>query len=160
MRRISLQQQLEQLAESIDFRTAEFVDAAGRRRILEAFDHRIGNIADIDRLKPGFAAADQRQHRRDRRHRGKAVEELVLRAEHDRRTQDRDGRKRVAHRLFAGRLGAGIGRRRPRIGTDRRDMDKALDSGLARESGEPRGTGVVHQLEALRRRSRAGCRRN
>ena len=144
------QHQFEHLAEGIDFRAAELVGAAGRRRILEAFDDRIGDIADINRLKPGFAPADQRQHRRHRRHRGKAVEELVLRAEHDRGTQDRDGRKSVAHGLLAGRLGSGIGRGRPRIGADRRDVDKALDPGLARKPGEPGGAGVVHPLEALR----------
>ena len=97
LRRISCEQQLEQLAEGVDLRPAELVGAPGGRRIVEAFDHRIGDIADIDRLEAGLAAADQRQHRRDHRHRGKAVEELVFRAEHHRRAagSSRSGRHRA-----------------------------------------------------------------
>src|SRR5208283_1136852 len=141
------QQQLEDLAEGIDLRATELVDAPDRRRIFEAFDYGVGNVADIDRLKPGFAAADQRQHRGDHRHRRKAVEELILGTEHDRRAQYRDGWKGVAHRLLAGRLGSGIGRGRTRIGADRRNMDEALDPGLPSEAREPGRAGMVDQIE-------------
>src|SRR5438270_394556 len=43
----------------------------------------VRNVADIDRLTPAQAAADQRQYRRDHRQPCKAVEELILRAKHD-----------------------------------------------------------------------------
>ena len=145
-----VQQQLKELPEGIDLWTAELVGAPGGRRIVEAFDHRVGDVADIDRLEPGFTAADQRQHRRNRRHCRKAVEELVFRAEHHRRTQDRHCRESIAHRRFAGRLGPGIGRRGTRIGADRRDVHEALDPGIAGDPGEQRRSRVVDPLEGLR----------
>ena len=52
-----------------------------------------GDVADEHRLEFGLAAADQRQRRRHPRQRGEAVEEIVLRPEHDRGPQDR----RVRH---------------------------------------------------------------
>ena len=55
LRRISLEQQFDQLAEGVDLGAAELVGAAGGCRILEAFEHSVGDIADIDRLKPGLA---------------------------------------------------------------------------------------------------------
>ena len=58
-----------------------------------------------------LAAADQRQHRRQPRQPGELVEEIVLRSEHDRGTEDRRLRERLAHALFAQRLGPGIARR-------------------------------------------------
>ena len=145
-----VQQQVQDLAECVDLGATELVGASRRRRVVEALDHRIGDIADIDRLKPGLAAADQRQHRRDRRHRREPVEELVFGAEHDRGAQDRRGREGIAHGLLAGGLGAGIGGGRARIGADRRDVHEALDPGVAGQPGEPGGSGMMHELESLR----------
>ena len=56
-----------------------------------------------------LAAADQRQHRRELAHPGEAVEESVLRAEHDARAQDRRLREARLQRRLAGGLGARVG---------------------------------------------------
>ena len=94
---------------------------------------RRGDVADEDRLEAGRAAADQRQRRRDARQRGEAVEEIVLRPEHDRRPHDDGLRLRGQHQPFARGLGAGVARGRVLVGADRRDVDQARAMGARRQ---------------------------
>src|SRR3546814_9212834 len=69
----------------------------------------------------------RRDHRNDRQEtdqRRKAVDEVILVAEQDRRAQDRRGGKGGADGGLAFALTAGIGRRAFGIGADGRDMDE------------------------------------
>ena len=61
------EQFLHALLEGQHFRPAEFVDRARPGLAVDRIgDRGFGDVADIDRLELGLAAADQRQHRRDR----------------------------------------------------------------------------------------------
>lgn len=78
-----------------------------------------------------MAAAEQREARNEARHRRKAIEEVILRPEHDGRTEDDRIRSRFEHGSFAGSLGARVGRGRVRVGTDGGDMDDTLGPSAA-----------------------------
>ena len=91
------------------FRAAEFVGAPGRARVADAASRRQRDVADEDRLQLRRAAAEQRQRRQGARERGEAVEEIVLRTEHDRRAQDDRVGERLAHGGLAAPLAGDIG---------------------------------------------------
>ena len=91
------QHELHQFLERAHLRPAQFVDRAALRIAVDRFGNRRGDVADEHRLEAGRAAADQRQRRRDARQRGEAVEEIVLRPEHDRRPHDDGLRQRGQH---------------------------------------------------------------
>ena len=83
-----------------------------------------GDVADEHRLEACATAADQRQQRRDARHGGEAIEELVLGPEDDRGAHDDGAGEFLEHRRLALRLGAGITGRGLGVGADGRDMDE------------------------------------
>src|SRR5690606_19115602 len=116
---------LQPLPEGPGLRSAELVDAAARDLPFDRARYRLRHVADIDRLEAGVAAADQRQSRRQAREPCEAVEEIVLRTEHDRRTQDHRIGYRLQHRLLAARLGVGVWHLRLRVRSDRRYVDEA-----------------------------------
>ena len=62
-------------------RTAEFVRHAGLRHTRERGGDCLRDVADIDWLQAGFAAAQQGQSRKIASERAEAVEEIILRAE-------------------------------------------------------------------------------
>ena len=76
------------------------------------------------------------------------VEELILRPEHDRRTQDGCARHRSTHQLLAHRLAARIVRRRLLIGTDRGDMHQPRAMRRRRQRAGL-GTERLHGVEPL-----------
>ena len=82
------QDEFHDFAHGFDGGPAKLVGRARNARAAQKTRGGLGDIADIDGLQPGLAAADQRQDRHDPRHRGEAVEELVFRAEHHRGAQD------------------------------------------------------------------------
>src|SRR4029079_4537757 len=67
--------------------------------------YRRRDVVDVDRLQLCASGADQRQDRPKGRHRGEAVEELVLWAEDKAGSQDNGVWKLIEHRLLALRLG-------------------------------------------------------
>ena len=82
----------------------------------------------MDGLEPPIRA-DHRQDRRQPRHPGEAVDEIVLLAERDRGADDRRGRESGADRALALALGAAISAFALRIGADRRDVDERRQAG-------------------------------
>jgi len=98
------------LAHGQHFRPAEFVGRAGLRLAVDGIGDCGGDVADIGRLHPRHAAADQRQEGRDSRQRGEAIGELVLGPEQQRRPHDGGRRHGGQHGFFAGRLGAPVSR--------------------------------------------------
>jgi hypothetical protein len=143
------QHQLQELLEAIDLRSAKLVALAGTGGVGEAFDHGIGHIADIDRLEPGRAAADQGQHRRQLGQAREEIEELVLGPEHDARPHDGGCRKGLADRLLAGTLGARIFRFRGDLGADRGDLHEVLHAGRGGRLGDLPGAPQMYRLEVL-----------
>ncbi len=114
-----VQDHFHDLSETVDRRPAQLVDLAGGRRIGQTRHDGVGHVADIDRLEfhaaagadveasfvePRPFAAEQRQHRAEAGQRREAVEESVLRAEHDTGPDDRGLRKRGMDGGLAGRL--------------------------------------------------------
>src|SRR5258708_3300214 len=77
------QNEFHQLPECVDAWTTELVHIAARIDTLEGAHDCCRNVANIDRLKAGEAAADQRQRGKRPGERGKPVEELILGSEHD-----------------------------------------------------------------------------
>jgi hypothetical protein len=76
-----------------------------------------------------MTAADERQRRREPRHRAETVEKIILRPKDDRRPRDNGRALHGAHALFALGLGASVMRRRVRIGRERRDMNQRRADG-------------------------------
>eukprot|EP01136_Pigoraptor_vietnamica_P033411 Opistho-1_new@96248 len=143
------QHDLQQLAEAVGARAGQLIGLArglGQRQ--RVGDGR-GNVADIDRLELGAAAADQRQGRRQHRHLGEAIEEAVLRSDDDRRAQDRRMGKGAQHALLAFRLGAGISGFGAGIGADGGDLHEFPRTGARGGRGDAGGTLRLDRLEAL-----------
>ncbi len=132
------------------FRAAELVDPAGRLGMVERRHRGIGDVADIDRLKPRLPAADQRQRRQVARQRGKAVEEVILGPEDQRRAQDGGAGEEVAHRRLALGLGAGIGGGRGGIGADGGNVDEAPRARRAGKARQQCRAAMMDEVEALR----------
>ena len=87
------------LAQRHHLRAAEFVGSPAAPASSMRARRRQRDVADEDRLQFRRAAAEQRQRRQNARERGEAVEEIVLRPEHDRRAQhDRVGRSLAQRR--------------------------------------------------------------
>ena len=118
-----------QLAEALHLGPAELVDRAVLRPSADGARNRLRDVADEHRLEFRLAAADQRQRGRHPRERREAVEEIVLRAEHDRGAQDRRVRHGREHRGLALRLAARVERGRIRVGAERRDVDQPRAGG-------------------------------
>ena len=143
---------LHQLPEGLHLGPAELIDRAVRCPVLgptaDRAQDRPGDVADEHRLEPGLASADQRQRGRHPGERAEAVEEIILRAEHDRGPQDRGVRHGRKHLGLAGRLAARVERGQVRVGAERRHMDQP-------RPGRRRGLRDVvrafrlHRLEAL-----------
>ena len=148
LRSITVEQLFHAFLEGEHLRPAELVDLAALDLAFDRARHRFGDVADIDRLELGLAAADQRQHRRIARHVGEAVEEAVLRPEIDRRPEDDGVLDRLQHGLFAERLGARIVRFGVQIGAQRRNMGEA-GADRARRFGDGAGAELVHGGEFL-----------
>ncbi len=138
-----------QLLEGLDAGPAEFVDRAGLRPALRSQRYGIGDVADEDRLEPRVPAADQRQRGREARHGGEAVEEVVLRAEHDGRAQDDGVGIDLAHRRLGAGLGAAVDGVRLRVGADGRHLDEAPHARVPRRRRHGAGAVDVHGLEGL-----------
>ena len=96
-----------------------------------------------------MAAADERQSGQEAGEPGEAIEEVILRPEHDRRPHDGGTGNGLEHRLLAERFGAAIVGRRIRVGADRRNMDEALDAGGARRLGDGASAEDIDRIEAL-----------
>ena len=95
-----------------------------------------------------MTAAEQRQRRRHAGECGKAVEEVILRPEHDRRPHDDRTAVRRQHQPFAFGLRLRVVRRRPGIGADRGNMNQRCADGF----GGARygfGAAAMHGVEAL-----------
>jgi hypothetical protein len=103
-------------------------------------------------LEPRRAAADQRQSRREARHRGKPIEEIILGPKDDRRTDDDSARKSGARPRFALGLALGIVAGAVGIGTDRRHLEELFCSAVTRRIGGCFGTEGMDGIEALRSR--------
>ena len=149
------QQQLHQLLEAVDAGAGELIGLAGggEGRVLRAVEDghgRIGDIADIDRLEAGLAAADQRQEGREARHLGEAVEEIVLGPEDDAGAQDDGLGELLAHHRLALGLGPGIEGGGGGIGAQGRDMQQALHPGGLGGGRDPARALGMDGGEALR----------
>src|SRR5437868_6240166 len=83
---------------------------------------RLAEVADEHRLKFSLRGNDRQQ--RQLRHGRESVGEFVLRSEDQRRADDRGLAERLADRGLTVAFGATVIRRRARVGTDRRDVDK------------------------------------
>ena len=94
-------------------------------------------------------SAHQRQRGQEARHGGEAVEEVVLRAEHDRRPQDDGVGIDFAHRRLGAGLGAAVDRVRRVVGADGRHLDEAPHARLPRRLRHGAGAIDVHGLEGL-----------
>ena len=139
--------QLHQRLVGVDPGPAELVDLALRRRRCQDLCDRFGDVADIDRLQPRFAAAEQRQDRHHPRHGRQPVEERVVRPEQDARAEDRGFRKLFPHQPFADGSGPDIGRGRSGIGTDARNVHQPFDSRQCRRAGDMHGAVPMDRLE-------------
>ena len=131
------------------FRPTELIGAARNRRIFEASHHRIPDIADINRLKPGLAAAIN----------GSIGANVAIPAKRLKNCSSgpnlTEGRRIVAvgkaSRTASSPAALVRARtKRARFGADRRDVDKALGAGLARQPSEARRSDMVYHLETLR----------
>ena len=140
---------VEQLAERENLRPADLVD---RSRLGPAFD-RIGDrcpeVAGVYWLKARSPAADERQEWADARHRGKPVEELVLRSKNDRGPDDNRVGEFLQDGLLGFRLGASVGRRAVQVGPDCGDVDESLRAGFARGLGNSPRSLDVDGIETL-----------
>ena len=135
------EREFHQLLEGAHIRSAELVDRPGLGFAVNRFGDRFSDVAGKHRLKPHMAAAGERQHRRNARERGKAVEELVFRTEDDRRPHDDGfGLRRQDQPLACG-LRARIVRGRVLVGADGRDMDEPRADGAG---------GAGHRFRAFR----------
>ena len=139
--------QLHQRLVGVDPGSAELVDLAPRRRRCQNLCDRFGDVAHIDRLQPGFAAAEQRQDRHHPRHGRQPVEERVVRPEQDARAEDRGFRKPFPHQSFADGSGPDIGRGRSGIGTDARNVHEPFDPCQCRRPGDMHGAVPMDRLE-------------
>ena len=141
-----------QLLEAEDLRAAELVGPPGNSGILDDTHDPCRDVADIDRLESGIAAADQRYRRRQARDPREAIEKVVLYAENDAGPDhDRVG-KRLPHRFLARRLAPRVYRRRVGRGADGGDVDHALDAGGGGGLRAPPGAFRMDRLETLRTR--------
>ena len=140
---------VKQATERVDLRPPDLVDGRRFAGAIGDGQNGLGEIADVDRLEPGFAA-DQRHQRRHSRDVGKAVEELVFGAEDDGRPEDDCVGEFGQHRGFAGSLGAPVDARRAWIGAEGGDVDESLDAGRARGTGNGTGALDVYFFERLR----------
>ncbi len=143
-----LENDLHQLLEGEGLRPAQLIDRSALQLAGDALADRLGDIGDIDRLEPGPAAADQRQGRREPRHLREAVEKLVFRAEHDRRSQNDRARHGFEGRLLALRLGAGIGAVAAFVGPDGGDQRQSR-AGIGRGPCDRRRPFVLQGVEGL-----------
>ena len=140
-----------QFREAVDLGPRQLISLARGVWRFDRLHHRRGDVADIDRLEPGLAAADQRQCRRQLRHPGEAVEEPVLRPEHDRRPQDGGVGERLPHCGFARRLGARIGRNSEFASAPMAEMSDQVPGARARRFlGDRLRALGLHRLEFLR----------
>ena len=138
-----------QLAEGFDAGAAELVDGARLGAALHGGRDGVRDVADEDGLEARVPAADQRQGGREARHGGEAVEEVVLRAEHDRGPQDHRVRVDLAHGGLAPGLAAGIDGSGPEVRPDGRHLDEAAHAGRPRGLGHGPSALDVDGLEAL-----------
>ena len=83
------------------------------------------------------------------RHRGEAVEEMVLRAEDDRGPHDHRARGRVADARLALRLGAQIADGGGLVGADRRDVHDVGDAGRPRRLADGARPEGLHRVKGL-----------
>jgi len=144
-----VEHQLEALAEGLHLGAAKLVDSAEFRLTLDCIDDGAGDVADEHRLEAGVTATENREHRQDARQRSEAVEEMIVRPEHDRRAEDDGIGPRLQHRGFTCRLAAGIRRRRTGVGADRGDVNHAIDVGTARSLGDGTGAEAMNRVETL-----------
>ena len=135
----------QQLAHAQHQRPTQLIGEPGRIEARQAGDHRIRHVPDIDRLE-ARGPGDHRHDRQALRHRGEAVEQRVLRPEHQRRPQDRRGREGRPHRLLACRLARPITTWTGRIGTDRGHLHQPRHAGGGRQ---PRHAPCPLALDAL-----------
>ena len=157
-RPVSLQDVAQQFAEA-EAPRARRVRRCGRRASSRsaAASTALRHVADVDRLEAGVAR-DHRHEGQHPRQAGEAVEELVLRPEHDGGAEDGRRREGRAHRRFAFRLGAAVGAGAVRVGADGRDVDQPLDSGCRRQAGDAAGAFGVERAGSRPRGARTGCR--
>ena len=78
----------------------------------------------MNRLKTGVSAGDQGNNRCGSDDRGQALQESVIRREHDTRTNDRSAGERFLYALLSQAAGPDVGRVRSGIGADPRNMHK------------------------------------
>ena len=122
---------LDQFAQRIDLRAAQFVALAEGRDVLDRRHEGVGDVADVDRLELRLHAAGG-ERRRVLEDAGEGVEELVADAEDHRRAEHGDveipGRRHddgLALALRADVFGTAVG-----IGAERAHVQQAADAGL------------------------------
>ena len=109
----------------------------------------VGDIANEHGLKFGFAAAEQRQHRRNAGDRGETVEEGILGPEHDRGTQDHGGGQRLEHGGFALGLAARVSRFAVLVRADRGHVNQLFNARRAGGAGNRARAERLHGVETL-----------
>src|SRR3546814_1179254 len=82
------EQQLHKLPEAVDLGAAQLVGLATAGGFAQRLHDGGSDVAHVDRLETGAAAANQRQRRRAADNPGAAVEQTVLRAEDNRGPED------------------------------------------------------------------------
>src|SRR6266851_4940239 len=102
------QDELQDLLETENLWPAQFIDEAGLGFPLDRRRDRFSDIANENRLELRLPPADQRQRRQEPGQSRKAIEEIILRSEHDRRANNNGGGHRGEHRLVRASLGLGI----------------------------------------------------
>jgi hypothetical protein len=107
------------------------------------------DIADVDRLEFRLPTTNQREKWREPRQAGEAIEELVLRPEHDRRPQDDGVRKFLENGLLGERLAACIARLRPPVSADGGHVDQGPDHCLTCRLRDSLRALHVHGIEGL-----------
>ena len=115
---------LQQFFEGINLLASEFVGFATAGRGRQNGGEPRHHVFDIDGLKPGLSAADQRQRRQPSRQRGKAVEEVIVWAKDQAGPDDRCVGERGVHCRFAGRFGSVRQRRCRAAGSKRRHVNE------------------------------------
>ena len=106
---------------------------------------RLAEVADEHRLKFSLRGNDRQQ--RQLRHGRESVGEFVLRSEDQRRADDRGLAERLADRGLTVAFGATVIRRRARVGTDRRDVDKRGRLRISGRLSDVARTVDMHRLQ-------------
>ena len=120
-------------------RAAEFVaGVASAGRTCDDAGDRLGDILDVHGLQPRPAPAEEGIDRQDPEKPHQGRQEVVVRAEHDRRPDEGRAGESLADHGFALAPGADVSRSGCRIGADAGHVDQAFDAGLARQPGDAR----------------------